>query len=273
VSGSHRRRAVADRLVPWLHRFPAVRALGKRLLSRRVIRQPFHGGVICLDAVEHSWLWTGAIRSETWDYEIQNRLLELSRGCRSMIDVGSNIGLMALSVALRNPDMAVVCVEPSRRAADLLRQSIAANRLGDRVTVLDAVVGVADGVAGFAEDLSTTGHVATSGGLTIPCVDFARLVNQHAADGPCLVKLDVEGYETEVLRALPRISPLSRVRLLVEVHALGFNGFGDPAACSAMLTASGARMTDRHGAPLEAITPWTSDLDTEQIEVRWPASA
>src|SRR5207253_387938 len=92
-------------LVPRLHRFPLLRALGRRLLRGRAVLQPFHGGVICLDAVEHSWLWTGAIRAETWDDHIQNRLLERSRGCRAMVDVGANIGLMSLAVALRNPDI------------------------------------------------------------------------------------------------------------------------------------------------------------------------
>ena len=132
-------------LVPRLHRLPLARALGRRLLRGRAVRQPFHGGVICLDAVEHSWLWTAAIRAETWDDDIQNRLLELSRGCQSLVDVGSNVGLMALAVALRNPVITIVCVEPNARAAALLRQSIAANRLDDRVTVLEAVAGAADG--------------------------------------------------------------------------------------------------------------------------------
>jgi len=45
----------AEAVVRNLHRFAPIRAIGKRLLRRRTIRQPFHGGVICLDAVDHSW--------------------------------------------------------------------------------------------------------------------------------------------------------------------------------------------------------------------------
>ena len=146
------RRRLADRLVARAHRWPALRALGKRLLRRRTVRQPFHGGVICLDAVEQSWAWTGSIRLESWDRHIQDRLLALSRDCRTMIDIGANLGAMSLSVALRNPDIAIICVEPNRRAAELLRQSIALNRLGDRVTVREAVAGQTDGSVGFEED-------------------------------------------------------------------------------------------------------------------------
>jgi hypothetical protein len=102
-------------------------------------------------------------------------------------------------------------------------------------------------------------------------VDFARLVNEATARGRCLVKLDVEGYEAVILTALPRITSLSRVQLAMEVHAAGFNGVGDPAACSAMLTASGAVMTKPDGTPIATIEPWTNELDTEQIEARWPS--
>lgn len=257
-------------LVLRLHRLPFVRRAGRLLLRGRVVRQPFHGGVICLDAVEQSWAWTGAIRLETWDRHIQDRLLELSRGCRTMVDVGSNVGAMALSVALRNPAIAIVCVEPNARAAELLRESIAANRLGDRMTVVEAVAGTADGTVSFEEGGSTTGHVVVAGAVARPSVDFARLIDREAERGACLVKLDVEGYEAVVLTALPRLLRRDRVQLVVELHASGFNGIGDPARCGALLTASGAVMTDPDGRPVTAIDGWTDGLTTRQIEARWP---
>jgi FkbM family methyltransferase len=259
-------------LVPWLHRLPVVRAAGRRLLRGRTVRQPFHGGVICLDAIEHSWLWTGSIRAETWDDDIQDRLLERSRECRAMIDVGANIGLMSLAVALRNPGIAIVCVEPNVRAVALLRESVAANRLGDRITVLDAAAGIADGMVGFAEDASTTGHITADGALCTPSVDIVRLIEAAAQSGRCLVKIDVEGYETVLLTALPRVASLARVELALEVHATGFNGVGDPGACSAMLRASGATIAGLDGRAIAVIEPWTNEIDTMQIEARWPAA-
>jgi hypothetical protein len=42
-------------LVPRLHSVRLLRALGKKLLRHRVVEQPFHSGVICMDAVEHPW--------------------------------------------------------------------------------------------------------------------------------------------------------------------------------------------------------------------------
>lgn len=263
------RRPFTDWLVPRLHRAPALRALGRRLLRRRIIRQPFHGGVICLDAVEQSWAWTGGIRLETWDRPIQDRLLALSRECPTMIDVGGNVGAMSLSVALRNPDITIVCLEPNARACALLRESVVLNRLGDRVTVREAVAGDADGAVGFEEGGSTTGHIVASGQVTKPSLDFARLVDESAASGRCLVKVDVEGYETLLLAVLKRVMSRHNVLLFVELHALGFNGFGNPAACGELLLDSGASLADADGRPVPSIEPWTDGLVTRQIEARW----
>lgn len=257
-------------LVRTLHRVPALRVLGKKLLRRRVVVQPFHGGVICLDAVDHSWAWTGTARLEWWDHEVQDRLLALSADCRTMIDVGSNIGTMALAVALRNHAIEVVCVEPNARAAALLQRSIARNKLGDRMKVLEAVAGDADGEVAFDEAGSTTGHVSAHGAARRRSIDFARVVNEASAKGKCLVKVDVEGFETTLLAQLDRIARRSNVALLVEVHAYGFNGAGDPTACVDRLRASGASIVDvLSGEAVVAFERWTEPTRAVQLEARW----
>jgi FkbM family methyltransferase len=260
---------LADWLVPRLHAAPALRRIGRRLLRDHVVKQRFHDGVICLDAVEHSWAWTGRYRLDARDAPVQARLVALSRGCTTMIDVGSNLGTMALAVALRNRDIRITCVEPNTRASRLLRQTVALNRLADRVTVVEAVVGEADGEIGFEEDGSTTGHVAP-GGARKPMVDFARLVAEHAATGRCLVKIDVEGFEAALLAQIGRVSDRRNLVAVVELHAQGFNGLGDPRACMARLRETGAVVADLDGQPITTVEPWTDNVRTVQIEARWP---
>ena len=263
-------RRLADWIVPRLHSARALRAIGKMLLKNRVVKQPFHTGVICMDAVQHSWAWTGVYRLDARDAPIQERLLALSRSCQTMLDVGSNLGTMAISVALRNRDIGITCVEPNGRACELLRQSLALNRLTDRVTVVEAVAGDRDGEIGFEEGGSTTGHVAPNAAVMKPMIDFARLVDDRAAQGRCLVKIDVEGFEVALLSNLVRVKHLANVALLVEVHAHGFNGCGDPRACGERLRESGAVVTDLDGRPITSIESWTDGVKTMQLEARWP---
>jgi hypothetical protein len=75
-----------------LHRIAFLRRWAKRIAAGWTITQPFHGGVICLDAVEHSWAWTGTRRLENFEREVQDRLLERLRGRELLSDIGSNIG-------------------------------------------------------------------------------------------------------------------------------------------------------------------------------------
>jgi FkbM family methyltransferase len=264
-------RRFTDWIVPRLHGVRALRSIGKTLLRDRVVRQPFHSGVICMDAVQHSWAWTGAYRLDARDAPIQERLLGLSRSCPTMIDVGSNLGTMAISVALRNPGIRIVCVEPNARACQLLRQSLALNQLTERVTVLEAVAGEADGRIGFAEDGSTTGHVVPGAASSKQMIDVGRLVDEHAAHGRCLVKVDIEGFEAAVLKRLVGAGHRRNVVLLVELHAHGFNGLGDPRGCVELLRASGAVLTDLDGQSISQIDQWTDRIRTMQLEARWPA--
>lgn len=262
-------RWLKDSLVPRLHRIPAVRAIGKRLFRDRVIKQPFHGGVICLDAVEHSWAWTGHVHLESWDRPIQDRLLDLSRRCETMIDVGANLGVMTLAVALRNPDIRIVCIEPNTRASQVLRQSLALNNLAERITVVEAVAGESDGEVAFDEGASATGYVSAAGPLRKRSVDFGRLAADAAAHGRCLVKIDVEGFETVLVKQLARVAARRNLIVLVELHASGFNGMGSPRECMRTLLESGATLQDLEGQAIEAIEDWTDRLATLQLEARW----
>src|SRR5687768_7433602 len=57
------------------------------------------------------------------------------------LDIGAHVGTIALALAVDNPNLSVIAVEPVPDNAALIRQSIAANRLGDRVYLEEAGAG------------------------------------------------------------------------------------------------------------------------------------
>src|SRR5437867_10895127 len=116
-----------------LHRWGVLRKIARRLFRGVTLRQPFHGGVICLDAVEHSWAWSGKFRYEAFDKELQDCLLSLSYKLSHILDIGCNVGAMSLTVLLRNASASAVCFDPNRRAIGLLRRSGELNGLADRL--------------------------------------------------------------------------------------------------------------------------------------------
>ena len=100
----------------------------------------------------------------------------------------------------------------------------------------------------------------------------SRVINKSAAArGRCLVKIDVEGFETVLLKQLRRVQNRQGLVLIVELHALGFNDIGDPRECLQVLRGGGAIVTDVGGGPVTALDQWTDRIATVQIEARWPA--
>jgi len=186
------------------------------------------------------------------------------------IDVGGSVGTMALSVALRNGAIHVVTIEPNARAAALLRQSVRLNRLDRRITVVEAIAAAADGELPFEETGSANGHVALAGAASAkPAIDFCRLVAETAGRGRCLVKIDVEGFETTLLERLPDSSARHNLVVFVELHALGFNGFGDPERCLTMLRDSDAVVRRIDDGPIGDLRNWRDPISTVQVEARW----
>lgn len=153
---------VIDRCVKSLHNFSILRLLAKRLFRGVSIRQPFYSGVILLDAVDHSWAWTGKTRYQTHDLELQNKLLSLSFSCHIFIDIGSNIGAMTFSILLRNPQIRAICIDPNARAIQLCQESSRINQLDRRISCLHLAVSDKDGTVPFDDRGSVIGHVGES---------------------------------------------------------------------------------------------------------------
>lgn len=249
-----------------LHRFSFLRRAARLLARGRTVTQPFHGGSICLDAVEHSWAWTGDRRLEDFERPVQDRLVELTASRPLFIDLGCNIGVMTLSVLLRRPGTRSVSVDANARAAALLRQSLRVNRLESRAEVLATAVSAGAPSLAFAPEGSFTGHARADGNL-VPAVPLATLLARHAT-GPCVIKLDLEGYEAELAGCLATLPALPGSVLVIELHPRGFNQLGDPLKVLDALRGRGdLRISLLGGAGLGEIDP----THFTQIEAHWPA--
>jgi FkbM family methyltransferase len=230
-----------------LHRYAPARALAKRLLRGRLtLTQQFHGGVICLDAVDHAWAWVHDCRYESFDRELQDHLAKLASAYDRFIDIGCNVGAMTLAVLLRNRHIDAVCIDPNKRAVALLNRSLARNSLESRATVHCALVGVENGVMPFDPTGSVTGHVTGTGRMAVSLA-FGDLLNEQLRHRRCLVKLDVEGFETQLLPQLSGVEHLERCCFVIELHPKGWNELGDSELCLDVLRSTGARVTTLTG--------------------------
>lgn len=128
------------------------------------------------------------------------------------IDVGANVGVMALSLAARRPDVRVIAIEPVKHNVDCLRENVRANRLSN-VEVIHAACSDRAGTVRMAAN-GPWSSVTTEGSEEVACVtldDFADL-------RPAFIKIDVESWEPQVLAGGARLFATCSPTVLMEVN-------------------------------------------------------
>lgn len=126
-----------------------------------------------------------------------------------MIDVGSHVGLHALvSARLVGPAGRVLAVEPQPYNCERIMTNAAANGFTN-IHVVCAAAGAQAGVVTLRQQvvsdkarLSLAGDGVNDTGLTfeVPMVSLDELARRHDFERVRLLKIDVEGFEPEVLR-------------------------------------------------------------------------
>ena len=138
---------------------------------------------------------------------------------RTILDLGSNIGLTVAHLATLYPEARILGVELDAGNRELAARNIAL--FGDRCRVLHAAVWhqpgeVAYGGARESGYAIVTGEHRTAT-TTVPAVTVGALIDELGVAEVDYVKMDIEGAEKEVLAAAG--SWLPRVRSIkVEVH-------------------------------------------------------
>jgi len=158
--------------------------------------------------------------------DVECRILVSTIEPRSIaIDVGANVGIHAIPMAVACPSARVLAIEPAPNNAQRLRENVSANGI-DNVEVIEAAVGHADAV--------TTLHLADDPayGSTEALLEGHRetgqiAVEQRTLDGiwqgaerprVSLAKIDVEGGELAVLVGARALLAAEHPVLLVEAH-------------------------------------------------------
>jgi FkbM family methyltransferase len=128
-------------------------------------------------------------------------LLHFLRPNDVFADVGANVGsytILASGVARCH----TVAFEPDPLTASAFERNINLNQIADLVEMRIAAAGERRGIVRFSMGLGTENHVVAeteSNGRDVPIetIDHAFADTGYI---PTLIKLDVEGYEAEVLR-------------------------------------------------------------------------
>jgi FkbM family methyltransferase len=140
----------------------------------------------------------------------------------SFVDVGANVGVYTM-LAAGAAGARVHAFEPANTAYEALTQNVVLNTLGRRVTLHHNGVGACARKAHIAITHKGSGRVVDGdAGETLEPIDIVSLDEALGNDVPAAIKIDVEGYEEQVLRGAHHVlsSPQTDV-VIVEATSRG----------------------------------------------------
>jgi len=131
-------------------------------------------------------------------------LLHFLREDDVFFDVGANAGsytLLASGICKAKS----ITIEPVKSTFDVAYKNVYLNNLQDAVILINAGAGAKEGSMNFTADEDITNHVIakdevhTANVITVPIITIDSI---QAENKPILIKIDVEGFETEVLKGM-----------------------------------------------------------------------
>lgn len=165
---------------------------------------------------------TGNLYCGLHEYTDMAFLLHFLRSSDLFVDIGANIGSYTV-LSAAHVGANTISIEPVPATFINLENNILVNRLSEKVTTLNIALGSKKGMINFTTTLDTVNHVATSGETNVASVDIDLLDNVLNAHGyPSLIKIDVEGFETEVLNGATNMLLSDKLKaIIIELNGSG----------------------------------------------------
>lgn len=180
---------------------------------------------------------TGNIYCGLHEFEDMALVLHTLRPGDWFVDVGANIGSYTV-LAGGVCGASVLALEPVPASFECLLDNIRINRIESLVTAQKLAIGAHPGIIRFTDSLDTVNHVITANdaenGIDVPLETLDGLLQGLS---PSVIKIDVEGYETEVIHgAMNTLADGKLLAVLVELNGSGARyGFDEDALHEALL--------------------------------------
>jgi len=169
---------------------------------------------------------TGNLYCGLHEFEDMGFLLHFLRPEDTFVDIGANIGSYTI-LASAEVGAKSFSFEPIPQTFQNLVNNISINQIGEKVNCYNIGLGSEKKVLKFTNNLDTVNHITQSNEQDGIDVQVDRLDDIIKDIVPTLIKIDVEGYETEVIKGGLK-SILNSQVVIIELNGSGFKyGFDE----------------------------------------------
>jgi hypothetical protein len=207
---------------------------------RRILAGPFKGIEMNLSLEGHAQIYAGLFEKETHPW-----VRRLSRDLRTAIDIGAAHGEYTLFFLKKTKARKIYAFEPDLSWLPVLRENLRLNGFdpSERLDLSTKFVGISD-----------------SGSET----RLDSLVD--SIQPPCLVKVDVDGAEEQILIGAQMLNTRPGVRWLIETHSAALE-----AACVELLSSAGFRTRIIRNAWWRVLIPELRPIPHNRWLAAWKA--
>ena len=156
------------------------------------------------------------------DFEEMGFLLHFLRKEDLFVDVGANTGVYSvLASGVKRAES--IAIEPSAETLELLNQHIELNKLENKIKIFDCAVGASKGILKFTKNLDSINRVVREEDTEVDTMELrVEALDDLLADkNPALLKIDVEGFELNVLRgATQTLKNQALKAIIIETNGL-----------------------------------------------------
>jgi FkbM family methyltransferase len=169
------------------------------------------------------------LKDEIFNKEIYSVELKKDNSIPIIFDLGAHVGLSVLYFKIKYPNSKIVAFEPNSNIFPILQENIECNNLTD-VELHNIALGNTEGAITFYIDSSGNDSFSTgsfskdawngkqsSVKITVKCDKLSKYISDYID----ILKIDIEGAETEVIKELIIADKLKYIKnLLIEYHPI-----------------------------------------------------
>ncbi|MFT5725080.1 MAG: FkbM family methyltransferase [Bacteroidia bacterium] len=160
---------------------------------------------------------TGNIYCGLHEFEDMSFLLHFLRSDDTFYDIGSNVGSYTILASAHVGAKTIAC-EPITQTFSHLLDNLKLNKIEHLVIAKNVAIGSEPGTLNMANNKDTMNYISDTSSLTSPSTESVKIETlQNIGSKPDLIKIDVEGYEYQVLKGGDSLLSNSEPVLILEV--------------------------------------------------------